>query len=155
MTNIGASQFSAPTGSATALLRPRSGEILNNAGIDPAPTRSKVTWSQFLQSQAAVACDFATIDTVTLRRLHLLSCIDIATRTVYFAGITDHPRGVWASQAARNLLLPYGHRLADAAALVRDRASPFRPPTDSQDAAHNAWSAHTTAFSGTHRRRAL
>ena len=111
--------------------------------------------SQFLQSQAAVACDFATIDTVTLRRLHLLSCIDIATRTVYFAGITDHPRGVWASQAARNLLLPYGHRLADAAALVRDRASPFRPPTDSQDAAHNAWSAHTTAFSGTHRRRAL
>ena len=35
-------------GSATASLRPRSGEILNNAGIDPAPTRSKVTWSQFL-----------------------------------------------------------------------------------------------------------
>ena len=38
-------------------------QILKNAGIDPAPTRSKVTWSQFLRSQAAVACDFATIDT--------------------------------------------------------------------------------------------
>ena len=100
-------------------------QILKDAGIDPAPTRSKVTWSQFLRSQGAVACDFATIDSATLRRFYLLLCIDIATRTVYFAGITDHPTGVWASQAARNLLLRYGHRLADARALVRDRGSQF------------------------------
>ena len=107
------------------MLHPRSGEILNNARIDPAPTRCKVTWSQFLRSQAAVACDFATIDTVTLRRFYLLFFIDIATRTVYFAAITDHPTGVWTTQAARNLLLRYGHQLADARALVRDRASQF------------------------------
>ena len=100
-------------------------QILKNAGIDPAPTRSEVTWSQFLRSQAAVACDFATIDTVTLRRFYLLFFIDIATRTVYFAGITDHPSGVWATQAARNLLLQHGHQLADARALVRDRGSQF------------------------------
>ena len=59
-------------------------QILNNAGIDPAPTRSEVTWSQLLRSQAAVACDFATIETVTLRRFYLLFFIDIGTRTVYF-----------------------------------------------------------------------
>ena len=59
--------------------------------------------------EAAASCDFATIGTVTLRRFYLLLCIDIATRSVYFAGITDHPGGVWASQAARNLLLQYGH----------------------------------------------
>ena len=100
-------------------------QILKDAGIDPAPTRSKVTWSQFLRSQGAVACDFATIDSVTLRRFYLLFFIDIATRTVYFAGITGHPTGVWVSQAARNLLLRYGHRLADARALVRDRGSQF------------------------------
>ena len=100
-------------------------QILNNAGIDPAPTRCKVTWSQFLRSQAAVACDFATIETVTLRRFYLLFFIDIPTRTVYFAGTTDHPSGVWVTQAARNLLLQYGHQLADAQALVRDRASQF------------------------------
>ena len=88
--DIAASRANSP-GSATASLRPRSGEILNNAGIDPAPTRSEVTWSQFLRSQAAVACDFTTIETVTLRRFYLLMCIDIATRTVYFAGVTDHP----------------------------------------------------------------
>ena len=90
-----------------------------------APTRSEVTWSQLLRSQAAVACDFATIDTVTLRRFYLLFFVDIPTRTVYFAGITDDPSGVWTTQAARNLLLQHGHQLADAQALVRDRASQF------------------------------
>ena len=75
-------------------------QILKDAGIDPAPTRSEVTRSEFLRSQGAVACDFATIDSVTLRRFYLLFFIDIATRTVYFAGITDHPSGVWVSQAA-------------------------------------------------------
>ena len=112
-------------GSATALAASTVWQILNNARIDPAPTRSEVTWSQFLRSQAAVACDFATIDTALLRRFYLLFFIDIPTRTVYFAGITDHPSGVWASQAARNLLLRYGHQLADAQALVRDRGSQF------------------------------
>ena len=100
-------------------------QILNNARIDPAPTRSEVTWSQFLRSQAAVACDFATIDTVTLRRFYLLFFIDIGTRTVYFAGITDHPTGVWATQAARNLFLRHADGLAGTRALVRDRASQF------------------------------
>jgi hypothetical protein len=32
-------------------------QILKNQGIDPAPGRSAVTWTQFLRSQAAVACD--------------------------------------------------------------------------------------------------
>ena len=56
----------------------------------------------------------------------LLRNRSISTRTVYFAGITNHPTGVWASQAARNLLLQHGHQLADARARVRDRASQFR-----------------------------
>ena len=100
-------------------------QILNNAGIDPAPTRTEVTWSQFLRSQAAVACDFATIETVTLRRFYLLLCIDIATRTVYFAGTTDHPSGVWVTQAARNLFPRHADGLAGTRALVRDRANQF------------------------------
>ena len=62
---------------------------------------------------------------VTLRRFYLLFFIDIGTRTVYFAGITDHPSGVWTTQAARNPLIQHGHQLADAQAFVRDRASQF------------------------------
>ena len=78
-----------------------------------------------MRSQAAVACDFATIETVTLRRFYLLLCIDVPTRTVYFAGITDHPTGVWATQAARNLFLRHADGLAGTRALVRDRANRF------------------------------
>jgi putative transposase len=39
-------------------------EILKKAGIDPAPRRSALTWSQFLRSQAEaiLACDFFTAD---------------------------------------------------------------------------------------------
>jgi len=44
--------------------------ILKAHAIDPAPQRSAMTWTQFLRSQAAVACDFASVDTVTLRRYY-------------------------------------------------------------------------------------
>ena len=39
--------------------------ILEQHNIDPAPNRSEVTGTQFLRSQAAVACDFATTTTPT------------------------------------------------------------------------------------------
>lgn len=37
-------------------------QILRTNGIEPAPGRTEVTWSQFLHSQTAVACDFFTVD---------------------------------------------------------------------------------------------
>ena len=100
-------------------------QILNNTGNRPRPHTLRSHLVAVPAVQAAVACDFATIETVTLRRFYLLFFIDIATRTVYFAGITDHPTGVWTTQAARNLFLQHGHQLADTRALVRDRASQF------------------------------
>jgi len=99
--------------------------ILKHHGIDPALGRSAVTWTQFLRSQAAVACDFASIDTAFLRRYYLLFCIDITTREVYFAGITTNPNGAWTTQAARNLFLHDSDRLSTTRALVRDRGSQF------------------------------
>ena len=53
-------------------------QILKDHGIDPAPTRSAVTWTEFLHSQAAVACDFFTVDTATLRRYYVLFFIHTA-----------------------------------------------------------------------------
>jgi putative transposase len=57
--------------------------ILKEQGAAPAPERASVTWSDFLRSQAAVACDFACVDTVGLRRYYLLFFIDIKTRRVF------------------------------------------------------------------------
>ncbi|MFA9472921.1 MAG: integrase core domain-containing protein, partial [Deltaproteobacteria bacterium] len=99
--------------------------ILKNHGIHPAPQRTSVTWTQVLRSQAAVACDFATIDTALLRRYYLLFFIDITNREVFFAGITANPTGPWTTQAARNLFLRHPDRFAEARALVRDRGSQF------------------------------
>ena len=100
-------------------------QILKTNNIDPAPNRTAVTWTQFLKSQAAVACDFATVDTALLHRYYLLFFIDIQTRTVFYAGVTTNPTGLWTTQAARNLFLRHGEQLTDARALVRDRGSQF------------------------------
>ncbi len=100
-------------------------QILKNHGIDPAPDRSTVTWTEFLRSQATVACDFVTIDTARLRRYYLLFFIDITTREVFLGGVTTNPTGPWTTQAARNLFLRHGHKLAPTRALLRDRGSQF------------------------------
>ena len=100
-------------------------QILKNNDIEPAPNRSDITWSQFLHSQTAVACDFFTVDTALLRRYYVLFFIHIPTRQVFFAGITTNPTGAWTTQAARNLFLQHADRLAGSRALVRDRGSQF------------------------------
>jgi hypothetical protein len=67
--------------------------VLETNGIEPAPDRSDMTWSQFLRSQAAAACDFFIVDTALLRRCHVFFFIDVTTREIYFAGITANPTG--------------------------------------------------------------
>ena len=100
-------------------------QILTDNGIDPSPNRSDVTWTEFLHSQAAVACDFFTVDTAFLRRFYVLFFIKANTREVIFAGVTANPTGEWTAQAARNLFLGHGDRLEGARALVRDRGTQF------------------------------
>ncbi len=98
--------------------------ILKASRVDPAP-QSDLTWSQFLHSQAAVACDFFTVDTALLRRYYVLFFIHVPTREVFFAGITTNPTGAWTTQAARNLFLRHADQLTCSRALVRHRGSQF------------------------------
>ncbi len=100
-------------------------QILKASGIDPAPNRSDITWSQFLKSQGAVACDFFAVDTALLRRYYVLFFIHISTRQVFYAGATANPTGAWTTQAARNLSLRHADQLDESRALVRDRGSQF------------------------------
>ncbi|MGB5759561.1 MAG: integrase core domain-containing protein [Acidimicrobiales bacterium] len=100
-------------------------QILTDNNIDPSPNRAEVTWSEFLHSQVAVACDFFTIDTALLRRYYVLFFIKIDTREVFYAGLTPNPTGAWTTQAARNLFLRHSTQLDGARALVRDRGSQF------------------------------
>jgi putative transposase len=75
--------------------------ILRRHGIEPAPRRAELSWSQFLRGQASaiVACDFLTVDTVWLRRLYVLF-IEVSSRRVHFGGVTANPNERWVTQRA-------------------------------------------------------
>jgi putative transposase len=79
--------------------------ILLTAGYGPAPRRSGPSWRQFLSQQAAsmLACDFFTVETISLRRFYVLFFIELESRRVHLAGCTTNPSGAWVIQQARNL----------------------------------------------------
>ena len=104
-------------------------EILRAAGIDPAPRRAGPTWRQFLHAQAAgiVAAGFLHVDTVLLRRLHVLVFIEHGTRRMHLGGVTANPTGEWTVQQARNLALTLDERFEDIKFLIRDADRTSRP----------------------------
>jgi putative transposase len=78
--------------------------ILRRHGIEPAPRRASVSWREFLRRQAAgiLECDFFTVETLWLRRLHVLFFIELGRRRVHLAGVTAKPNSAWVEQQARN-----------------------------------------------------
>jgi putative transposase len=98
--------------------------ILKKANIDPAPGRTSESWTTFLRTQAGgiVACDFFCVDTVMLRRYYVLFFIELQTRRVHLAGMTTNPTGAWTTQAARNLMMRYDHKIRF---LIHDGAGQF------------------------------
>ena len=79
--------------------------LLLAAGLKPAPRRTGPSWREFLRQQAAstLACDFFTVETLTLRRYYVLFFIELGSRRVHLAGCTTNPTGGWVTQQARNL----------------------------------------------------
>jgi putative transposase len=79
--------------------------LLLDASLGPAPRRIGLSWQQFLRQQASsmLACDFFTVETITLRRYYVLFFIELGSRRVHLAGCTSNPTGAWVTQQARNL----------------------------------------------------
>ena len=101
--------------------------LLRGQGIGPAPRRSGPSWRAFIRQQAAtmIACDFFTVETVSLRRIYVLFFIELETRRVRLAGCTSRPRGPWAVQQARNLVMDASERRAPRHFLLHDRDAKF------------------------------
>lgn len=100
--------------------------VLKAKGILPAPVRAgSIGWRTLMShyKEQLLACDFFVIETIRLRTLYCFFFIELGTRYVHLAGITDHPNGLWVAQQARNiiwLLDSLDEREANFIALIRD-----------------------------------
>jgi putative transposase len=106
--------------------------ILRRHGIEPAPRRGSVSWREFLRQQAAgiVECDFFTVETLGLRRLHVLFFIELARRRVHLAGVTANPNNAWVTQQARNLIMTLDEQEQRLRYVIRDRDRKFTAAFD-------------------------
>jgi len=83
--------------------------ILLEHGFEPAPERGRHTsWATFLRAHmgAIAGADFFTVEVLRpfgLVRHFVFFVIDIRSRRVHIAGISNQPSGAWMTQLARNL----------------------------------------------------
>src|SRR5450432_119316 len=101
--------------------------ILRDNGIEPAPRRGKtLSWSTFLRAHwgAIAAADFFSVEVLTvggLVRYFVFFVIDLKTRRVHVAGVSNSPDGAWVAQVARNLTDAASGFLKDVRHLIVDR----------------------------------
>jgi putative transposase len=82
---------------------------LSDAGLEPAPERSRSTsWKTFLKAHwgAVAAVDFFTVEVLTMTglvRYFVLFVIDLRSRRVQIAGTAHQLSSGWMAQMARNL----------------------------------------------------
>ena len=104
--------------------------ILANAGLDPAPERSRRrTWRQFLGShwETLYACDFFSVETLgafCTVRFMVFFVMELKSRAVHIAGVRVNPDGAFMAQLARNLLDPVDGFLRNATYLIRPTLHP-------------------------------
>lgn len=119
--------------------------ILIGAGIGPAGLRGGTSWREFTrgQAQGMIACDFFTIDTIGLRRIYVLFFIELSTRRVHLAGLTERSDGVWTAQQARNFVFSLPGRDIPLEFLIRDNDGKFTSAFDTVFNAEGVRVLHT------------
>jgi len=102
-------------------------KLLIEAGLGPAGKRGGLSWREFIrrQAQSMIACDFFTVDTIALRRIYVLFFIEVSSRRVHLAGMTENPDGAWVVQQARNLTWGLQERECPLRFLLRDNDAKF------------------------------
>ncbi len=112
-------------------------EILQAAGIDPAPQRASASWKQSLSTQARTiaAVDFFHVDTFFLSRLYRPVRHRAPPSPRPPGRRHRHPTAAWTVQQARNTLMDLGEQTGSPKFLIRDRDAKY---TDAFDAVFTA-----------------
>ncbi|MBF0386000.1 MAG: helix-turn-helix domain-containing protein [Candidatus Omnitrophica bacterium] len=115
--------------------------VLKEYGIDPLNYRREDTWDDFLKRtfQTLWACDFfsKSVWTISGRKLyHVLFFINIKTRKVHIAGITNKPDSAWIKESLGQIK-PFLENSDGKCALVRDRDGKFSQEFDEFFKANN------------------
>ena len=104
-------------------------QILNEKNIKP----DNDTWSKLLKTSGLWQMDFTTVHCAVKSKVngmhevvcyHILLLINVSSRKVVCAGITENPNGQWVINALRSLL---GHELESAKTIIMDRDPVFTP----------------------------
>ena len=113
--------------------------VLADAGLPPAPLRDRQSWRSFLRAQgeSILACDFFTVDTIWLRRLHVLVFLSGGSRRVEYFACTGKPDTAWMLQQARNVLMDLDDRGRKLRFLIHDRDKKFPAAFDALFAGEN------------------
>jgi hypothetical protein len=77
--------------------------ILKRYRITPASERSSGSWRRFLghYKEQILACDFFTVETIWLKTIYVLFCIELGSRRIHVAGCTTNTDATWVTQQAR------------------------------------------------------
>ncbi len=100
---------------------------LNRRGIVPSSVRAgSLGWRHLMTHYKSqlLACDFFTVETLFLKTIYVFF-IEIGSRRVHVAGVTDHPNGLWVTQQARNLGWLLQDREQYFVCLIRDNDSKY------------------------------
>ena len=103
--------------------------VLKANGIKPAPDRPS-SWTTFIKAHwgQVAATDFFSAEVWTPKGFvtyYVLFFLDLKSRRIHIAGITEHPTGAFMAQIARNLTDVVDGFLVDHRLLICDRDSKF------------------------------
>jgi transposase InsO family protein len=100
-------------------------DILRKHFGNPTVPDRGLSWQAFINHYRStiIACDYFTVETVFLKTWYVLFFIDLMTREITIAGVTQSPSGRWASQQARQLV--WDGEWRDKQYLIHDRDGKF------------------------------
>ena len=109
-------------------------DVLKRQHIPAAPVRARQrsTWRAFLRQhqQQLLACDFFTVETLSLKTLYVLFFMEIGTRRIHLAGCTARPTAQWVTQQARQLVWKLQEKGHVMRFLLHDRDTKFSASFD-------------------------